>query len=163
MRVDVQPAVEVDDQEGVERFVEGAVFGLGDGVAEVDPDAVGDAVVVVVDVPGADRFPKRNGDVGRSAARGGETPSRSAGREAGLLPSKLGWSSRERAEADLPLDGDDLVADVERDAAGIVAVVADAVDAVRLRGRRRTRSSVGRRAASGQDRRNASQPVEPDS
>ena len=61
--VDVEAAVHVHDEEGVERLVEGAVFGLGDGVAEVDPVAIGDAVVVVVDVPGADRFPVGDGDL----------------------------------------------------------------------------------------------------
>ena len=81
VRIDVQPAVEVDDQEGVQRFVEGAVFGLGDGVAEVDPHAVRHAVVVVVDVPRPDRFPERDRDVAvaRPAAT---TLDRSTGRDA---------------------------------------------------------------------------------
>src|SRR4051794_3184828 len=63
MRIHIQPAIQIDAQERIQRFVSPPVFGDLNGVAQVDPDAVAYAIVVVVDVPAADDIPNRNCDV----------------------------------------------------------------------------------------------------
>ena len=60
MRIYIQPAIQVDAQERIQRLVPPAVFGFLNRVAQIDPDAVAHAVVVVVDVPAADDVPDRN-------------------------------------------------------------------------------------------------------
>ena len=51
MGVEVQPAVEIDYEEGIKRLVEPAVGSRADRHAQIDPHAVGHAVAVVVYVP----------------------------------------------------------------------------------------------------------------
>ena len=67
--VERDPAVEADDHEGEQRLVELALAFAAGGIAQVDPDRVGDAVAVVVDVvgdlagagrgPGRETWPRR--------------------------------------------------------------------------------------------------------
>ena len=87
MRIHIQPAIEVDDQKRIHRLVAGAVFGLLDGIAQVDPDAVGHAVVVVVDIPRADGLPVGNRDV---AVQRNDSLRELLGTDIGLPPSKCG-------------------------------------------------------------------------
>ena len=62
MRIHVQPAIQVDDQDRIHCLVAPAVFGFLNRVAKVDPDAVPHAVVVGIHFPRTDDRPRRDHD-----------------------------------------------------------------------------------------------------
>src|SRR5436190_11411330 len=63
MRIHIQAAIQVDAQERIQRLVPPAILGFLNGIAQVDPDAVAHAVVVVVDIPRPDSLPERISDL----------------------------------------------------------------------------------------------------